>query len=168
MAIFSLCLHIAFLCLCSNLLILLGHQSNWLTVHSYDLTLPFVVQLLSRVRFFMTPWTVARQVSLSFTISWRFLKLMSLESVMSPNHLIPFHPVLLPSIVSSITVFSNQLALCIRWPEYWSPASVLPMNIQGWSPCSPRDSQESSPTFCKWEMRSSIVKISIPYCEWLS
>ena len=99
MAIFSLCLHMVFLCLCSNLLVLLGHQSNWLKVHSYDLTRSFVVKSLSRVQFFMTPRTAARQVSLSFTISRSLLKLMFIESVMLTNHLILCHPlVLLPSI----------------------------------------------------------------------
>ena len=128
MAIFSLCLHMVFLCLCSNLLVLLGHQSNWLKVHSYDLTRSFVVQSLSRVQFFMTPRTAARQVSLSFTISRSLLKLMFIESVMLTNHLILCHPlVLLPSIFPSIKVFSNESVLCIRWPKYWS-FSISPSN----------------------------------------
>ena len=68
-----------------------------------------------------TPWTAARQASLSFTISWNLLNLMSTESVMPSNHLILCHPLLLlPSIFPSIRVFSNEPALCIRWPEYWS------------------------------------------------
>ena len=67
------------------------------------------------------PWTAALQASLSFTISWSLLKLMSIESVMSFNHLILCHPLLLlPSIFLSIRVFSNESALCIRWPRYWS------------------------------------------------
>ena len=69
----------------------------------------------------MTPWTVARQASLSFTISWSLFKLMSIESVMPSNHLILCHPLfLLPSIFPSIRAFSNKLALHIRWPKYWS------------------------------------------------
>ena len=69
----------------------------------------------------MTPWTVARQASLSITNSWSLLKLMSIKSVMPPNHLILCRPLLLlPSIFSSIRVFSNESALCIRWPNYWS------------------------------------------------
>ena len=69
----------------------------------------------------MTPQTAACQTSLSFTISWSVLKLMSIESVMPFNHLFLCHLLLLlPSIFPSIRVFSNELALCIRWPKYWS------------------------------------------------
>ena len=69
----------------------------------------------------MTPWTAAHQASLSITNSWRLLKLMSIESVMPSNHLILCRPLLLLlSIFPSIKVFSNQSALCIRWPNYWS------------------------------------------------
>ena len=70
---------------------------------------------------FVTPWTAAGQASLSFTISQSLLKLMPIESVMPSNHLVLCHPLfLLPSIFPSIRVFSNELALCIRWPKYWS------------------------------------------------
>ena len=70
---------------------------------------------------FATPWNAARQASLSFTISWSLLKLMPIESMMASNHLILCPPLLLlPSIFSSITVFSSEWALCIRWPKYWS------------------------------------------------
>ena len=79
-----------------------------------------VVQSLSRVRLFGAPWTVARPASLSFTISQRLLKLMSIESVMPSNHLVLIIPFLLPSIFPSIRVFSNELALHIRWPKDWS------------------------------------------------
>ena len=80
-----------------------------------------VVQSLSHVQLFVTRWTVARQASLSFTISWSLLKLMSIESLMPSNHLILCRPLLLlPSIFPSIRVFFNELALCIRWPKYWS------------------------------------------------
>ena len=78
------------------------------------------VQSLSRVRLFATPWTEARQASLSITNSWRLLKLMSIESVIPSNHLILCHPLFLPSIFPSIRVFSNESALLIRWPKYWS------------------------------------------------
>ena len=75
------------------------------------------VQSLSRVRLFVTPWTVARQASLSITNSWSLLKLMSIESVMPSNHLILCRALLLPpSTFASIRVFSF---LCIRWPKYW-------------------------------------------------
>ena len=79
------------------------------------------VQQLSRVQLFVTPWTVARQASLSITNSQSFLKLISIESVMPSNHLILRRPLLLlPSIFPSIRVFSNESALCIKWPKYWS------------------------------------------------
>ena len=79
------------------------------------------VQSLSHVQLFVTPRTTARQASLSTTNSQSLLKLMSIESVMPPNHLILCHPLLLPpSIFPSIRVFSNESVLCIRWPKYWS------------------------------------------------
>ena len=78
-------------------------------------------QLLSHVQLFATPWSAARQASLSITNSRSLLKLMSIESVMPSNHLILCHPLLLlPSIFPSIRVFSNESALLIRWPKYWS------------------------------------------------
>ena len=79
------------------------------------------VQLLSRVWLFATPWTTARQASLSITNSRSLPKLMSIESVMPSNHLILCHPLLLlPSIFPSIRVFSNESALHIRWSKSWS------------------------------------------------
>ena len=78
------------------------------------------VQLLSHIRLFATPWTAARQVSLSVTNPQSLPKLMSIESVMASNHLILCHPLLLlPSIFPRIRVFSNESVLCIRWPKYW-------------------------------------------------
>ena len=75
-------------------------------------------QSLSRVRLFATPWTIACQVSLSITNSWSLLKLMSIEAVMPSNHLILYHPLLLPcSIIPNIRVFSNEWVLHIRWPN---------------------------------------------------
>ena len=69
----------------------------------------------------MTPWTAARQASLSITNSWGSLKLMSIESVMPSNHLILCHPLLFPPLIfPSIRVFSNESVLHIRWPKYWS------------------------------------------------
>ena len=77
--------------------------------------------LLSRVRLFVTPWTAACQASLFITNSWSLLKLMSIESMMPSNHLILCRSLLLlPSIFPSIRIFSNELALRIRWPKYWS------------------------------------------------
>ena len=115
-----------------------------------------------------TPWTAARQVSLSITNSWSLLKLMSIKSVMPSNHLILCHPLLLlPSIFPSIRVFSNDSAFRIRWPKYWIFSfSISPSNnIQDWfslgwmvgSPCSPRDSQESSPTPQFKSINSSVL-----------
>ena len=79
------------------------------------------VQSLSRVQLFATPWTAARQASLSITNSQSLLKLMSIESVMTSNHLILCWPLLLlPSIFPRIRVFSNESVLHIRWPKYWS------------------------------------------------
>ena len=88
------------------------------------------VQLLSHVRLFETPWTAAPQVSLSITNSQSLPKLMSVESVMPSNHLILYCPLLLlPSIFPSIRVFSNESALHIRWPKYWSFSfSISPSN----------------------------------------
>ena len=89
-----------------------------------------VVQSLSRVRLFVTLWTAAHQAFLSFTISQSLLKLMSIESVMLFNHLILCCSLfLLPSIFPTIRVFSNELALHIRWPKYWSFSfSISPSN----------------------------------------
>ena len=88
------------------------------------------VQLLSCVRLFVTLWTAAHQPSLSITNSQSLLKLISIESVMPSNHLILCYPLLLlPSIFPSIRVFSNESALCIRWPKYWSFSfSISPSN----------------------------------------
>ena len=88
------------------------------------------VQWLSRVRLFETSWTAACQASLSITNSQSLLKLKSIELVMPSNHLILCCPLLLlPSIFPSIRVFSNESALCIRWPEYWSfNFSISPSN----------------------------------------
>ena len=80
-----------------------------------------IIQSLSPVQVFATPWTTESQTSLSLTISLRLLKLMLIESVMPYSHLILCHPLLLlPLVFSSIRVFSNESALYIRWPKYWS------------------------------------------------
>ena len=77
----------------------------------------------------MTPWTAARQASVSITNSQSLLKLMSIESVMPSNHLILCHPLLLPSIFPRIKVFSNESVLHMRWPNYWSFSfSISPSN----------------------------------------
>ena len=87
------------------------------------------VESLSRFRLFVTPRTAAHQASLSFTISWSLLKLMSIELIMPSNLLILCCPLLLPSIFLSIRVYSNKLALPIRWLKYWSFSfSISPSN----------------------------------------
>ena len=86
------------------------------------------VQSLSHVRLFATPWTAARQASLSFTISRNFLKFMSIALLMPSDYLVLCRLLfLLPSIFPSIRGFSNESALCIRWPKYWS-FSISPSN----------------------------------------
>ena len=93
----------------------------------------FLVQLLSHVQLFVTPWTAAHQASLSIANSRSSFKLMSIESIMPSNHLILCRPLLLlPSIFPHIRVFSSESVLGIRWPNIGvlASASVLPMNIQ--------------------------------------
>ena len=93
-----------------------------------------VVQSLGPVQLFLTPWSTARQASLSFTISWSLLKLMSTKLVMPSNHLILCHPLLLlPSVFSSVRVFSNELAVRTSGQIIGASAlaSVFPVNIQG-------------------------------------
>ena len=115
------------------------------------------------------PMNCSTQASLSITNSRSLLKLMSIESVMPSNHLILYRPLLLlPSIFPSIRVFSNESALYIRWPKYWSfsfnisPSYEHPglisfrIRLVG-SPCSPRDSQESSPTPQFKSVNSSVL-----------
>ena len=90
-----------------------------------------LVQSLSRVRLFVTPWTAGHQASLYITYSRSLLKLMSIESIMPSYHLILCHPLLLllPSIFPSIRVFSHESALRIRWPQYWGFSfSICPSN----------------------------------------
>ena len=99
-------------------------------VYCYSAYLTYIqvfFQSLSCVWLFATPWTAARQASLSFTSFQSLFKLLSIESVMPANHLILSHPLLLPSISPSIKVFSNESALHIRWPKYWS-FSISPSN----------------------------------------
>ena len=87
-----------------------------------------VAQLLSCVQLFATPWTAAHQAPLSSTISWSLLTFLSIEWVMLTNHLILCRPLLLlPSVFPSIRLFSNESALCIRWPKYWN-FSMSPSN----------------------------------------
>ena len=125
-----------------------GMKGSALTQHMYV----FMVEFSSITQ--STPWIAAYQAALSITNF--LLKLMSIESVMPSNHLILCHALLLPpSIFPSIRVFSNESVLHIRRPKYWSFSfSISPSNEYSgltsfkdwlvWSPCNPRDSQESS------------------------
>ena len=111
------------------------------------------VESLSYVPLFATPWTTACQASLSITTSWSLLKLMSIELVMPSNHLILCRPLLLlPSVLPSIRVFSNESVLCIRGQNVGASASAS---------VRPRDSQESSPT-PQFKSISSLA-LSFPY-----
>jgi len=116
------------------------------------------------------PWIAARQASLSITNHQSSLRLMSIESVMPSNHLMLCCPLLLlPPIPLSIRVFSNESTLPMRWPKYWSfSSSIIPSKeIPGlifrmdWLdlPCSPRDSQESSPTPQFKSINSSVLSL---------
>ena len=131
---------------------------------------PCCVQSLSHVRLFATPRTAACQASLSITNSWSLLKLKSIKLVMPSNHLILCHPLLLPSIFPSIKVFSNESVLPIMWPKFWSFSfSIRPSNedlglislriCKMGSPCSPRDSQGSSPTPQSKSISSSVLSL---------
>ena len=124
-------------------------------MRGYFCTFAVIVQSLIHDRLFRTPWTTACQASLS-TNSRSLLKLISIELVMPFNHLILRRPLFLPpSIFSSIRIFSNELSVRIRWPKYWSfsfsnsPSNkylgLISVDHLFWSPCCPRDSQESSP-----------------------
>ena len=97
-------------------------------------TLKLCVQSLGPVPLFATPWAEAHQASPYFTISWSLIKLMSIESAMPSNHLILCRPLLLlPPIFPSIRIFSNALALCIRWPKYWGFSfSISPSFEYSW------------------------------------
>ena len=112
-----------------------GRKAHFITCDASQFS---SLQSLSHVRLFATPWTAAHQASLSITNSQSLLKLMSIESMMPSNHVILCRPLLLlPSVFSSIRVFSKELALRIRWPKYWrisASASVFPMNVQDWFP----------------------------------
>ena len=109
-------------------------ETSWTTTFTFScfpLSIPcWCWSLLNHVWLFVTPRTAARQASLSITNSWSLLKLKSIEWVMPSNHLILCCPLLLlPSIFPSIRAFSNESALCIRWPNYWSFSfSISPSN----------------------------------------
>ena len=137
-----------------------------------------VVQLLSCDQLFATPWIAAHQASLSFTISQSLLKFMFIESVMPPNHLILCHALRLPSIFPTIRIFSSELALPVRWPDYWSFSfSINPSNeysglisfrinwldllaVQGTQEFSPTPQLKASFLWC---LALFMVQLSHPY-----
>ena len=105
----------------------LGNDDNFLKLDFGD---DAVVQSISTVQLFATPWTAPCRASLSFTLSWSLFRFMSIELMMLSNHFILCLPLLLfPSIFPSIRVFSSESALCIRWPKNWSfNFSMSPFN----------------------------------------
>ena len=128
--------------------VMLSWSCWYLASISLALTLlQFVIQLLSHAQLFVIPWTAACQASLSFTISWSFLKLMSIELVMPCNHLNLCHPLLLlPSIFLSISLF-RWVSHRIRWSKYWN-FSISPSNAtygQLLNPCGHNSKSEDSP-----------------------
>ena len=135
------------------------YQHSVLILHCWWVLAVGSFQALNHVWLFATPRTAACQASLSISNSQSLLKLMSIELMIPFNHLILCCPLLLPPLVfPKIRVFSNESVVCIRWPKYWSFSfSISPSNEYSgllsfridwlvWSSCSPRDSQESSPT----------------------
>ena len=138
------------------------------------------VQLLSCLRLFATPWTTAHQTSLSITNSWNQPKPMSIESVMPFNHLILCRSLLLlPPIFPSLRVFSNESALCIWWPKYWSFSFNISTSNEHPGPISPRMDwldllsiqgtlrsllqHHSSKASILWHSAFFIVQLSHPY-----
>ena len=107
---------------------IINTQEVWLNWEKNNFSLSNSVQLLSRVQLFVTPWIAACQASLSITISWSSLRLMSIELVMPSSHLILCRPLLLlPPIPPSIRVFYNESTLRMRWLKYWSFSfSIIP------------------------------------------
>ena len=118
------------------------------------------VHSLSRVQLFATPWTATCQASLSITNSWSLPKLMSIESVMPSNHLILCHPLLLlPSIFPSIRVFSNESALCIRWPKYWSFSFSISVSNENLGVISYRMDCLESPRDSVWTVQWTLKSL---------
>ena len=147
-------------CVLAIALVLSFPNGHFLTVWAKnlwcrDLSLIFiVVQLLSCVRLFGTPWTAACQAPLSFTISWSLLKFMCIESVMLSSYLILCHPILLPSIFLSIRAFPNELALLIMWPKYWSFSIIYLLPLM-----------DLFPTLLKFSVPLLVTSIWINICS---
>ena len=128
-------------------------RNKKLCIHTWYINAFVVVQSLSRVQLFGTLWTAACQAPLSFTISWSLFRLMSIESVMQSNHPILCCPLLLlPSVFASIRVFSNESALHIRWPKYWSFSfSFSPSSEYSGLISFSSDDRSSSHLFLLWK-----------------
>ena len=109
-------------------------RTVWQFLKKLKIELPSCCSVANHIQLFSSPWTAAWHTSLSFTISQSLVKFMSIELVMLSNHLILCHNFLLwPSIFSSIRVFSNESALCIRWPKDWNFSfSISPSNEYSW------------------------------------
>ena len=137
----------------------------WLCCVCVCLCVVVVAKSLSHVRLFVTPWTAACQTSLPFTNFQSFLKHMSIGLVMLSNHLILCRPILLPSVFPSIRVFSNELALPIRWPKDWSfTFSISPsVDIQDWFPLGSNDLAVQGTL--KSLLQHHISKASILHCS---
>ena len=118
-----------------------------------------VVQSPSCVQPFVTPWTAAHQASLSFTLSWSLLKLMSIDSMMPSNHLILCPPVLLPSIFPSTRVFFSESALCIRWPNLPNISAQDPQIV-----CIKSQYQNICVGMYAYIKSPSFMKQYTPYC----
>ena len=134
------------------------------------------VQSLSHISLFVTQWTVAHQVSLSFTISWSLPKLMSMESVMPSNHLIVYCPLLLPSIFLASGSFPVSWFFASGGQNVGASASVLPVNVQGWFPLgltglisllskglSSLLQHHSSKASILWRSAFFVIQLSHPY-----
>ena len=125
------------------------------------------VQSLSHVRLLVTRWTTARQASLSISTSWSSPKLMSIELVMPPNHLILCcPPLLLPSIFPNIRVFSNESVLRIRWPKYWSFSYSISPSYEYSGLISFRmDCFHLTPFYLPWRERTRCHDLSVSIVE---
>ena len=137
-------------------------------LNNYNVVVVF--HLLSCIQLFVTPWAAACHAPLSFTISWSLLKFISIESVMLSNHFILWHPLFpLLSIYSIIRLFTNELALPIKWPKYWSFSfSISPYNkysgliffrIDWFDLLAVQGTQESSPAPHFESINSLVLKL---------
>ena len=138
-----------------------NHTSNGIQFSS--------VWSLSHVWHFATPWTTARQASLSITNSWSPPKPMSVESVMPSNHLILCPPLLLPSILPSIRIFSNESSLCIRWPKCWSFSfNIKPSQNSDWNLNPQSGTQTHCLFFFNWRIIGLQCCVGSCHTTWIS